>query len=152
MSKVSSTNMTSSNTPVESLDQDYDFFRVTGYALAPDSFGDGEHRGGAGFTRRYQILKDGVKLQTYADRHRLAPEGVFGGGAATSGRTLLYRGDEIIVVPPKANLAFQKGDVIEIQPGGGGGYGLPAKRQPQARDEDLANGMVTPQSQQVAAE
>jgi N-methylhydantoinase B/oxoprolinase/acetone carboxylase alpha subunit len=42
--------------------------------------------------------------------------------------------------------------VIEIQPGGGGGYGLPAKRQPQARDEDLANGMVTPQSQQVAAE
>ena len=59
---------------------------------------------------------------------------------------------EVIVVPPKANLSFQKGDVIEIQPGGGGGYGLPAKRQPEARDEDLANGMVTPQSQQVAAE
>ncbi len=141
-----------SNTPVESLDADYDFFRVTGYALAPDSFGDGEHRGGAGFTRRYQILKDGVKLQTYADRHRLAPPGAFGGEAAASGRTLLYRGDEVIVVPPKANLAFQKGDVIEIQPGGGGGYGLPAKRQPEARDEDIANGMVTAPQRQVAAE
>ena len=125
---------------------------MTGYALAPDSFGDGEHRGGAGFTRRYQILKDGVKLQTYGDRHRLAPPGVFGGTEAARGRTLLYRGDQVIVVPPKANLSFQKGDVIEIQPGGGGGYGLPAKRQPSARDEDLANGMVTLASHQVAAE
>ncbi len=139
-----------SNTPVESLDADYDFFRVTGYALAPDSFGDGEHRGWAGFTRRYQILKDGVKFQTYGDRHRLAPPGVFGGSDGASGRTLLYRGDEVITVPPKANLSFQKGDVIEIQPGGG--YGLPAKRQPQARDTDLANGLVSPQNQQVAVE
>ena len=35
-----------SNTPVESLDADYDFFRVTGYEMIADSFGDGEHRGG----------------------------------------------------------------------------------------------------------
>ena len=36
-----------SNTPVESLDADYDFFRVTGYEMIADSFGDGEHRGGS---------------------------------------------------------------------------------------------------------
>ena len=40
-----------SNAPVESLDIDYDFFRITGYELAPDSFGLGARRGGAGFGR-----------------------------------------------------------------------------------------------------
>ena len=77
---------------------------------------------------------------------------MFGGTAAANGRTLLWRGDDVSTVPPKANLTFQKGDVIEIQPGGGGGYGLPAKRQPEARDEDIANGLVVSPSQQVAAE
>ncbi len=141
-----------SNTPVEALDIDYDFFRVTGYALAEDSFGDGEHRGGAGFRRRYKILKDGAKLQTYSDRHRLAPEGLFGGASGQAGRTVLYRNGGATVVPPKANLTFRAGDEIEIKPGGGGGYGLPAKRQPAAREEDLANGMVTGAGQRVAAE
>ena len=37
-----------SNAPVESLDIDYDFFRIVGYELAPDSFGLGARRGGAG--------------------------------------------------------------------------------------------------------
>ena len=45
-----------SNAPVESLDIDYDFFRIVGYELAPDSFGLGARRGGAGFTRRCEIL------------------------------------------------------------------------------------------------
>ena len=92
-----------------------------------------------------------MKLQTYADRHRLAPGGVFGGTDGMSGSTKLYRGDQVITVPPKANLTFQKGDVIEIAPGGGGGYGLPSKRQPEARDEDLANGMVTASIQRAVA-
>ncbi|MCA8927722.1 MAG: hydantoinase B/oxoprolinase family protein [Alphaproteobacteria bacterium] len=141
-----------SNTPVEALDADYDFFRVVDYALAPDSFGDGEHRGGAGFRRRYRILKDGAKLQTYSDRHRLAPAGLFGGGSGQAGRTVLYRDGEARVLPPKASLTFRAGDEIEIAPGGGGGYGLPAKRQPQAREDDLANGLATPGTQRAAAE
>ena len=46
-----------SNAPVESLDIDYDFFRIVGYELAPDSFGLGARRGGAGFIRRCEILQ-----------------------------------------------------------------------------------------------
>jgi N-methylhydantoinase B/oxoprolinase/acetone carboxylase alpha subunit len=77
---------------------------------------------------------------------------VFGGTDAIGGKTTLYRGDEVIIVPPKASLSFQKGDVIEIAPGGGGGYGLPAKRQPDARDADAADGMVRLVEGRVAAE
>ena len=65
---------------------------------------------------------------------------------------MLYRDGEARVVPAKASLTFRAGDEIEIAPGGGGGYGLPAKRQPQAREEDAANGMVSPDRQRAAAE
>ena len=48
-----------SNIPVESLDQQYEFFRVTEYALRPDSGGQGRHRGGLGLRRKFEILDDG---------------------------------------------------------------------------------------------
>jgi N-methylhydantoinase B/oxoprolinase/acetone carboxylase alpha subunit len=75
-----------SNAPVESLDIDYDFFRIVGYELAPDSFGLGARRGGAGFTRRCEILRDDVQLAIYSDRFRLAPEGLLGGPQEQSRR------------------------------------------------------------------
>src|SRR5262249_13318210 len=65
-----------SNAPVESLDIDYDLFCITGYQFAPDSFGLGARRGGAGFFRRCEILRDGVQLAIYSDRFRLAPKGL----------------------------------------------------------------------------
>jgi len=128
-----------SNTPVEALDIDYDFFRVVDYSLAPDSFGDGAHRGGAGFRRRYKILKAGAKLQTYSDRHRLAPQGLFGGESGQAGRTVLYRDDTTNILPPKTSIAFAVGDEIEICPGGGAGYGQPAQRSPALRERDRKN-------------
>ena len=80
-----------SNAPVESLDIDYDFFRIVGYELAPDSFGLGARRGGAGFTRRCEILKDDVQLAIYSDRFRLAPEGLQGGEPGQRGYCRIHR-------------------------------------------------------------
>mgnify|MGYP003649489903 FL=1 len=142
-----------SNTPVESLDIDYDFFRVVDYALEAESFGDGQYRGGAGFRRRYKILKDGAKLQTYSDRFRRPAEGRFGGEPGTVGRSTVFRNGEAIALPAKGSFTFQAGDEIEIAPGGGGGYGLPAKRQPAARERDAADGMVSAEAgRRIAAE
>ena len=53
-----------SNAPVESLDIDYDFFRIVGYELAPDSFGMGARRGGAGFFRRCEIDRKSTRLNS----------------------------------------------------------------------------------------
>jgi N-methylhydantoinase B len=36
------------------------------------------------------------------------------------------------------------GDVFFVESSGGGGYGPPAKRSPEARAADVANGFVSP--------
>jgi N-methylhydantoinase B len=132
-----------SNTPVEALDMEYDYFRVVDYALEPDSCGHGRHRGGIGFTRTYEILKDEVSFAVYADRFRIEPDGLFGGTAGKLGRCEIRRGTERIPVKSKDASVLKQGDLLTIHLGGGGGYGDPAARARTAIDRDLAEGLIT---------
>lgn len=138
-----------SNTPVEALDSDFDFFRVVDYALIPDSFGHGTHRGGAGFRRRYRILRDGAVLQMYSDRFKAAPEGLFGGTEGTRGEARVWRNGEMIPLIAKQSFTFRAGDEIEVITGGGGGYGLPSKRAPRDVDDDIADGLLSPDAARI---
>lgn len=133
-----------SNAPVESLDLDYDFFRISGYTLEADSFGMGARRGGAGFSRRVDILKDGVQLAIYSDRFRLAPEGLEGGEPGAKGRLTVRRADgRVETLPSKAAIELFRGDSVEMFVGGGAGFGR-AERRPDAMvDRDLADGLLT---------
>src|SRR6185295_3947933 len=81
-----------SNTPVEALDQDFSFFRVLEYSLRPDSAGGGTHRGGLGFLRRFEIIRDDVQIALYSDRFRHAPQGLFGAQSGTTGYCEIRRG------------------------------------------------------------
>src|SRR5262249_36044513 len=113
-----------SNAPVESLDIDYDFFRIVGYELAPDSFGLGARRGGTGFMRRAEILRDGVELSIYSDRFRLAPEGLLGGEPGTRGYCRVLRANGTTEdLASKAAIEVGKGDIVEMFLGGGAGFG-----------------------------
>ncbi|NDP43478.1 MAG: hydantoinase B/oxoprolinase family protein [Aromatoleum sp.] len=132
-----------SNNPVEVLDAQCDFFRVVGYRLEPDSFGHGEFRGGAGFSRRYEVLADGVKLAIYSDRFRIRPAGLFGGTAAMTGHCTIFRGGERIEMASKSSYALRKGDIVEMFVGGGGGYGSPSRRAPKLVERDLHEGLLT---------
>lgn len=131
-----------SNTPVEALDQDFSHFRVLEYSLRPGSAGGGTYRGGLGFLRRVQVLKDGVKLALYSDRHRLAPDGLAGGEPGSRAFCEVRRGNELIAVPSKAEVALRKGDIVTLALGGGGGYGDPALRDPALMAADVADGVV----------
>lgn len=131
------------NVPVEALDMMYDFFRVTDYALRPDSCGDGKYRGGLGFRRVYEIREDGVRLSIYADRFRYSSSGMAGGGDGATASCRVRRGAEVIEVKSKDALVLQAGDVVTVETGGGGGYGDPAERSPAARGRDRALGLVT---------
>ena len=134
------------NVPVEALDLEYDYFRVVAYTLRADSGGAGRSRGGMGLCRHYEILKDGVTFATYSDRFRLAADGLCGGAPGQSAETLLKRGDEVLKLPSKGSFALQKGDVLMIQTGGGGGYGAPGQRAPKRVAEDLAQSFISPET------
>jgi len=131
------------NIPLESMDMDYNFFRVEDYSLIPDSGGAGRHRGGLGFQRMYLILKDGVTLATYGDRFTKRAEGIFGGKSGASAETLVERGNKTIRLGSKQKFALQAGDRLIFRTGGGGGYGDPAERAPQQTQSDRAMGYVT---------
>jgi N-methylhydantoinase B len=133
-----------SNTPVEALDQDFTFFRVVDYALRPDTGGIGAHRGGLGFQRRYEVLKDGTRLALYSDRFRQPAEGLFGGGPGGMGACEVLRGGQRMPLRAQDQMELQKGDVVMLSLGGGGGYGDPATRSITLVERDLEDGLITP--------
>ncbi len=132
-----------SNTPVEALDQDFDFFRVQDYALDPDSCGIGAHRGGLGFRRRYEVLTDGARLALYSDRFRQPAEGLFGGGPGGMGSCEVLRGGQRIALRGQDQMDLQRGDVVTLTLGGGGGYGDPAARPAALVARDAEDGLVS---------
>lgn len=131
-----------SNTPIEALDQDFAHFRVLEYSLRPGSAGTGQYRGGLGFLRRVEVLTDGVKLALYSDRFKNRPDGLFGGEAGTTAYCEVRRGNELIAVESKTEIALRAGDIVTLALGGGAGYGDPDARDPELVAADVADGVV----------
>ncbi len=131
------------NTPVEQIDADYDFFYIESYALRPGSGGAGQFRGGMGSTRSYRVLEDGVRLSIYADRFRNPATGLAGGEPGALGGCFVHRAGRVITVRSKDDLPLQKGDLIIVASGGGGGYGDSTLRSTADQVRDREQGFVT---------
>ncbi len=131
------------NTPIEATDMEFDHFRIIGYGLIPDSGGAGHHRGGLGFFRSYEILKDDVNFAIYADRFRIAPYGLFGGEDGTCGRCEILRDGRIIPVRSKDGIELKRGDILTLYTSGGGGYGKPNERPVDLIERDIEYGYAT---------
>ncbi|NDG49693.1 MAG: hydantoinase B/oxoprolinase family protein [Rhodospirillales bacterium] len=129
--------------PVEAMDQDFSFFRVVSYGLRADSCGKGAHRGGAGFSRSYEILKDGALVAHYSDRFTGSASGIFGGGPGASGKSEVLRAGQVIQLDSKSSFPLLRGDIVTISLGGGGGYGAPADRMAALIQRDLEDGIIT---------
>jgi len=135
-----------SNAPVETLDMDFDYFRVSEYSLIQDSGGGGEFRGGLGVRRRYEILKDDVQYAQYGDRFQFQPEGLFAGEPGSLAYCTIERGGEISQLKSKESAWLQTGDVLTVNTGGGGGYGSPTRRAGDQLDDDVEQGKVSPEA------
>jgi N-methylhydantoinase B len=133
-------------TPVEAVDQDFSFFRVLEYRMRPDSCGRGKARGGLGLLRRYEILKDAVRISLYSDRFRRPADGLFSGDAGATGYCQIMRGDQLIELKSKDAFDLVKGDVVTLAVGGGGGYGHATERLQQHIDDDLEDGVISAQA------
>jgi N-methylhydantoinase B len=132
-----------SNVPVESLETDYPFMRVEEYSLRRGSAGAGERRGGLGARRVYRILADDVTFNSYSDRFKVAPWGLFDGESGQHSRFTVERDGKRLSLPSKGNTELLKGDRLIIETAGGGGYGDPKKRDREVLKREIAQGLLT---------
>ncbi len=135
-----------SNTPVEVLDMEFDFFRVKEYGLIEDSGGPGKFRGGLGIRRRYEILDDDVQFAQYGDRFRFKPEGLFDGGGGAAAYCTILRDGKVIPVKSKDSAMMRKGDMLALCTGGGAGYGPASERSPALVENDLEQDLISPET------
>jgi N-methylhydantoinase B len=132
------------NSPIEALDMEFDYFRIVGYTLNPDSFGHGRHRGGLGMRRTYEMLKDDVDFSLYGDRFEIIPEGLASGTSGSLSRAELIRDGKRIDIDLKRGTRLRKGDRVIVSTSGGAGYGDPRLRSRARVLHDVEQGVISP--------
>ncbi len=116
------THMTNTmNTPIEALEAYYPL-RVRRYAVRRGSGGGGRHRGGDGVVREIELLAP-TEVTLLAERRRVPPYGLAGGGAGATGRDWVVRDGRARRIAGKATFAAEPGDRLRIETPGGGGFG-----------------------------
>jgi len=119
---------------------------VLGFGLETDSAGAGRWRGGVSTWVRYRIDQDDLPCLRWGGgtAEETAPFGLHGGHSGRPNRAELHRADgtvEPIVVNTIRTVGA--GDVVVQHHAGGGGYGDPAERDPEAVLRDVRAGVVS---------
>jgi N-methylhydantoinase B len=113
--------------------------------LARDSGGPGKYRGGLGVDMHFHMLEDSW-VTSAVERTKNAPWGLAGGGEGRPNGAVLRLPDGTRIPFAKATrLRVPKGATLELSTGGGGGYGPPAQRDPDAVRRDLREGLISPE-------
>ncbi len=109
-----------------------------------DSGGAGRHRGGNGVYKEYEFLAAG-EVSIHDDRAISRPWGIGGGRAAAGSRKILVRGNGTSEeLPSKLDfLAVEPGDRLQYITAGGGGWGDPLVRDPEAVRLDVLREFVS---------
>jgi N-methylhydantoinase B len=128
--------------PVEMLESTHPLL-FRSYALRAGSGGAGRTRGGLGLIREWQLTAPVGTFAATFDRFTIAPYGLAGGQPGATGRLTLTRdGNSMPLRSKVSQVALRAGDVIRIETSGGGGFGPPDKRDPDAIARDRASGYV----------
>lgn len=116
------------NTPIEVTERRFPV-RIERYEFIADSGGAGQYRGGLALRRDVRLLADQVSFARYADRHRFAPQGLFGGHPGSAGSFVLNPGTAAERTMKSKGLdTLAAGDLLSIRLPGAGGYGDPRRR------------------------
>jgi N-methylhydantoinase B len=115
------------------------------HEFRPGSGGDGRYRGGPGSVLELVAeIAEPARANTAGDGIRHAPYGILGGKDGLPHRYVLRsRGRRDRALKTKeVGVVVRPGDVFHVLSGGGGGYGPPRRRDPEARVRDAENGFV----------
>jgi 5-oxoprolinase (ATP-hydrolysing) len=97
---------------------------VESFHIREGSGGRGRHRGGDGVVRRIRFLEP-MTATLLANRRRVPPFGLEGGGAGAPGGARVHRmSGDTLELGPTAEVEMGAGDVFVIETPGGGGFGL----------------------------
>jgi N-methylhydantoinase B len=135
------------NIPAESIEIEHPI-RIMKSKLWNDSGGAGEHRGGLGLEKVFEVARGEATITYRGERHSLPPWGLFGGRPGRQSKALVVRkkGGVIEEVPSKATLSLSRGDQLHVFTAGGAGYGDPLERAPDLVLDDLLDRRISPRS------
>lgn len=130
------------NTPAEVLENAYPL-RVEQYRLRPDSGGAGTFRGGLGIRRDITPIDHTAAVSVLSDRRKTRPYGLEGGEPGRNGAVKLLAGEDETTLGGKESLAVSNSETLSLCTPGGGGYGNPLDRNPEAVLDDVKKGKVS---------
>jgi N-methylhydantoinase B len=116
------------------------------HEFRPDSGGDGRFVGGAGCDLEFTVETDAACVaNTAGDGVRHGACGLLGGEDGAPHRYVLHEpGRRARPLGSKQEgISVAAGSTFEVHSGGGGGWGDPAEREPEARRRDRRDGIVT---------
>jgi N-methylhydantoinase B len=115
------------------------------YELIPDSGGAGTHRGGLAAEVELEFTGEGTAVVT-AERSRVEDVHGLAGGlpAPYKNSVIVFPGTEREErLGKKSEIPIRPGDRVIVRPAGGGGWGDPRARDPEAVARDVRAGYVT---------
>jgi len=128
--------------PIEVLETEFPV-RLVEFGVRTDSAGAGEHRGGMGYVREYELLADCHFVSRLAQR-RFNSHGAEGGLPPQLSRCIYNPGRPDERVLNGLDLVDVKaGGRIRLEQSGGAGWGAPLRRDRQALHDDIADGYVS---------
>jgi N-methylhydantoinase B len=127
------------NEPVEVQERVYPILTHR-YEFIPDSAGAGQHRGGIGVTRDFELTHGDASLSVLGSRG-VQPVWGYDGGQAALGSGLVHGDEELGVM--RSGVTARKGTSIRFWEGGGGGWEDPRTRPIEWVLEDVIDGFVT---------
>lgn len=119
---------------------------ISRYEIRTDSGGAGRFRGGNGVEREYVVETDDAVLTLWFERSDTPAWGLVGGQDATPPEVTVNEGtpDEVRALKLNAH-PLSRGDVVITRTGGGGGYGDPSERDPDAVSRDIDDRFISPE-------
>jgi len=116
---------------------------ILSYEFLTDRAGAGKYRGGAPYCREYRFTEKEAILQVRSDRRAIKPYGLYGGRPGKSSMNYMNPDSDNQPLPSKLTMTIHTGDVFRHELAGGGGWGDPFTRDPDAVLQDVRNELVS---------